>query len=64
MTRKKRGRGRRMKRRAGGGSKVGMAAGSGNQACLSDPSVKEKTQTVFGQWFQRSFREARTISDS
>lgn len=35
-----------MKRGGGGGSKVGMAAGSGNQACLSDPSVKEKTDCV------------------
>lgn len=46
MKRKKRGRDRRMKRRGGEGSKAGMTAGSGNQAYISDPTVKEKTQTV------------------
>lgn len=51
MKRKKRGRDRRMKRRGGEGSKAGMSAGSGNQAYISDPAVKEKTQTVFRQWF-------------
>ena len=41
---------------------AGMTAGSGNQAYTSDPAVKEKTQTVFGQWCQWNFREANVPS--